>query len=71
VSEIGLWNIARERPALTAVVDPNGREVGYGELATAADRYGRGLQQLGLRLEATRGPVQMLVIDNVERPSKN
>ena len=49
MSEIGLWNIARERPALTAVVDPNGREVGYGELATAADRYGRGLQQLGLR----------------------
>jgi uncharacterized protein (TIGR03435 family) len=28
-------------------------------------------QQLGLRLEATRGPVNTLVIDRVERPSEN
>jgi uncharacterized protein (TIGR03435 family) len=28
-------------------------------------------QQLGLRLDATRGPVAMLVIDQVERPSEN
>jgi uncharacterized protein (TIGR03435 family) len=28
-------------------------------------------QQLGLRLEATRGPVQTLVIDQVERPTDN
>jgi len=28
-------------------------------------------QQLGLRLEATRGPVEMLIIDRVERPSAN
>jgi uncharacterized protein (TIGR03435 family) len=28
-------------------------------------------QQLGLRLEATRGPVNTLVIDQVERPSEN
>jgi uncharacterized protein (TIGR03435 family) len=28
-------------------------------------------QQLGLRLEATKGPVQALVIDSVERPSAN
>jgi uncharacterized protein (TIGR03435 family) len=28
-------------------------------------------QQLGLRLEATRGPVEALVIDHVERPSEN
>jgi long-chain acyl-CoA synthetase len=34
---------------LTAVVDPDCREVGYGTLAAAADRYGRGLQALGLR----------------------
>jgi long-chain acyl-CoA synthetase len=49
VAEIGLWNIAREQPGLTAVVDPAGHEVSYGELAGAADRYGLGLQQLGLR----------------------
>ncbi|HET8583264.1 MAG TPA: acyl-CoA synthetase [Jatrophihabitans sp.] len=45
----GLWNIARDRPGLLAVIDPGGREVSYGELAGLADRYGRGLQQLGLR----------------------
>jgi uncharacterized protein (TIGR03435 family) len=28
-------------------------------------------EQLGLRLDATRGPVQALVIDRVERPSEN
>ena len=28
-------------------------------------------QQLGLRLEATTGPVEVLVIDHVERPTEN
>jgi uncharacterized protein (TIGR03435 family) len=28
-------------------------------------------QQLGLRVEATKGPVEVLVIDHVERPSEN
>jgi uncharacterized protein (TIGR03435 family) len=28
-------------------------------------------QQLGLKLEATRGPVSALVVDNAERPSEN
>src|SRR4051794_32904464 len=47
--DTGLWNIAQQQPDLTAVVDPDGREIGYGEFAAAADRYGRGLQSLGLR----------------------
>jgi uncharacterized protein (TIGR03435 family) len=28
-------------------------------------------QQLGLRLEATKAPMQVLVVDRVERPSAN
>ena len=28
-------------------------------------------EQLGLKLESARGPVQVLVIDHVERPSEN
>ncbi|MDT4971772.1 MAG: long-chain acyl-CoA synthetase, partial [Pseudonocardiales bacterium] len=49
MADIGLWHIAREQPQLTAIVDPDGAEVTYGELVAAADRYGRGLQQQGLR----------------------
>ncbi|MDQ3786530.1 MAG: acyl-CoA synthetase [Actinomycetota bacterium] len=48
MASIGLWNIAREQPDLTAVVDPDGRQVTYGELAATADRYGRGFQAMGL-----------------------
>jgi uncharacterized protein (TIGR03435 family) len=28
-------------------------------------------EQLGLRLDATKGPVEIIVIDRVERPSAN
>ena len=49
MTDTGLWNIARDEPGLTAVVDPSGREIAYGDLAAAADRYGRGLQKLGLQ----------------------
>jgi len=28
-------------------------------------------EQLGLKLESSRGPVEVLVIDNVETPSPN
>lgn len=28
-------------------------------------------EQLGLRIEATRGPVEVIVIDGAERPSEN
>jgi uncharacterized protein (TIGR03435 family) len=29
------------------------------------------VQQLGLRLQSTKGPVEVLVIDHVEKPSDN
>ncbi|MDQ1654520.1 MAG: long-chain acyl-CoA synthetase [Cryptosporangiaceae bacterium] len=46
---IGLWAIAGKEPHLTAVVEPDGRIVTYGELASEADRIGRGLRAAGLR----------------------
>ena len=46
---IGLWAIAAESPDRTAVIEPGGAAVTYAELAQEADRYGRGLQALGLR----------------------
>ncbi|GAA2643468.1 acyl-CoA synthetase [Paractinoplanes durhamensis] len=48
MSGIGLWNIAHQDPERTAVVDPGGGVVTYGELAAEADRIGGGLQALGL-----------------------
>lgn len=45
---IGLWNLAAARPDLVAVVDPDGTEVTYGQLAGKANAYARGLQALGL-----------------------
>ena len=50
MADTGLWNLARDHPDLLAVVDPIGRETTYRELAAAADRYGRGLQRLGLEV---------------------
>src|SRR6516165_4066162 len=46
---MGLWAIAAAAPDRTAVIDPDGASVSYAELAARADRYGRGLQGLGLR----------------------
>ena len=48
MNAIGLWAIAAADPARTAVIEPDGRAVSYAELAREADRYGRGLQALGL-----------------------
>ncbi len=48
VNAIGLWAIAARSPEKTAVFEPDGTAVSYAELAREADRYGRGLQALGL-----------------------
>lgn len=39
--------------------------------ASAAPLFTAIQQQLGLRLEATRGPIEALVVDEVQRPSAN
>ena len=38
---------------------------------TASSSIFSAVQQLGLRLDSTKGPVEVLVIDHVERPSAN
>jgi long-chain acyl-CoA synthetase len=53
VNATGLWAIAASSPDRTAVIEPDGRTVSYAELASEADRYGRGLQALGLRPGST------------------
>ncbi|MEV4316607.1 acyl-CoA synthetase [Actinocrispum sp. NPDC049592] len=49
MTAIGLWGIADELPDHPAVIDPDGGVVTYRELADRANRYGRGLQELGLQ----------------------
>lgn len=61
MSEAGLWNIARDTPDAVAVVDVHGGQLTYGELAARADRYGRGLQALGLE----PGDVLVMVLPNI------
>ncbi len=44
---IGLWNIARETPDKTALVDPDGVEHSYGEIVSRANRVSNGLRRHG------------------------
>ncbi|ONI70750.1 acyl-CoA synthetase [Actinosynnema sp. ALI-1.44] len=60
MTAIGLWNIAADLPDHPAVVDPDGAVVTYGELAARANRYGRGLQELGL----TPGDTVVMALPN-------
>ncbi|GGK59581.1 acyl-CoA synthetase [Nocardia camponoti] len=46
---LGLWNIAAADPGKIAIIDPNGTEITYRELATLANRYANGLRGIGLR----------------------
>jgi long-chain acyl-CoA synthetase len=48
VSDIGLWTIAVQTPDRPAVIEPDGTVISYAALAARADKYGRGLQALGL-----------------------
>jgi uncharacterized protein (TIGR03435 family) len=44
---------------------------GAPEIPLKPDLFAALQQQLGLRLEAAKGPVEVLVIERVERPSEN
>ncbi|HWD04896.1 MAG TPA: acyl-CoA synthetase [Amycolatopsis sp.] len=47
--DLGLWTIAAAEPHRAALMNPDGGEVSYGELAAKANRYALGLRELGLR----------------------
>jgi long-chain acyl-CoA synthetase len=61
--QVGLWQIAAERPDMTAVVSPEGGETTYAGLAAAANRYTHGLRGLGL---STGDSVAVLLPNGVE-----
>ena len=45
----GFWKLAEEDPGRLAVVDPDGREITYGDLHAEANRLVHGLRSLGLQ----------------------
>jgi len=67
-----------DRTGLTGLFDfalefsPEGRDVGAPSVAGSPPSIFTALQeQLGLKLESTRGPVEVFVIDKVERPTED
>jgi uncharacterized protein (TIGR03435 family) len=74
----GLFDI--KMPRLAAANSPVAvalKEGGPGQLSAAAivpeplPTVFTTLEQIGLKLESTKGPVDVLVIDNIEKPSEN
>jgi uncharacterized protein (TIGR03435 family) len=50
---------------------PNSQPAAPGDAAPPPDIYAAFQQQLGLKLESTKAPAEVLVIDRVEKPSEN
>jgi long-chain acyl-CoA synthetase len=48
--DLGFWTIAQQHPDQTAVIDPDGAEVSYGELLGRANQIVGGLRELGLQV---------------------
>jgi uncharacterized protein (TIGR03435 family) len=55
------------------VPNPSGRGGNYTNpfRGLTASELSRALQDVGLRLESTKAPLEVLVIDHVEKPSEN
>ncbi|HKE82310.1 MAG TPA: M56 family metallopeptidase [Vicinamibacterales bacterium] len=62
-----------DAPAPPFVPNPSGRGGNYANPFTGltAAELSRALQDVGLRLESTKAPLEVLVIDHVEKPSEN
>ena len=60
MAELGFFNQAAAHPESTAIVAPDGREVTWAELASAANRISHGLRALGVE----RGDTVAIVVPN-------
>jgi len=63
------WVPMRPRPGPPPGAEPSAEDRAVGDPARPTLQFE--LDKVGLKLESTKGPVQVLVIDHVERPSEN
>jgi uncharacterized protein (TIGR03435 family) len=63
------WVPMRPRPGPPAGTEPSPEDRDFAD--PARPTLQQVLDKVGLRLESTKGPVQILVIDHIERPSEN
>jgi len=67
----GISNFHLEWTPIPAAAPPDGSATSTSNDADGPSIFTALQEQLGLRLESAKGPVDMLVIDHVERPSEN
>jgi uncharacterized protein (TIGR03435 family) len=67
--DIRLPQVVSANAGLSAQVDAGGRGGGISPLPFPT--VFEAVEQFGLKLESSKGPVEVLVIDNIERPSQN
>ena len=58
-------------PTIRLTNVPDARPAPSRDADAAPDLFTAFQQQLGLKLESTRGPADIVVVDSVERPSEN
>jgi len=63
------WVPMRPRPGPPAGAEPSAEDRAFAD--PARPTLQQVLDKVGLKLESTKGPVQILVIDHIERPSEN
>jgi uncharacterized protein (TIGR03435 family) len=61
------WMPIREGTLPTPGTDPTAEERAFADRPTIADA----LKDLGLRLESTKAPIEMFVVQHFERPEQN
>ena len=63
------WVPMRPRPGPPPGAEPSGEDRAFAD--PARPTLQQVLDKVGLKMESTKGPIQVLVIDHIERPSEN
>ena len=68
-----VWEVTPDAPRVAAVENPSGRGGNYFNPFTGltVSELSIALKDAGLRVESAKAPIEVLVIDRIERPSEN